>query len=202
MKTTLLALALAAAPFAASAATPLSYTYVEGGFNQLYLDETHASGAYLNGSYDIGSGFNAIASIKRVENAEFVGTSHFDERITQSELGLGYHTPIGASADFIAELAWARFDLSADLDNANVVDGQGTGGRGAIGIRGSITDKVEGLLKANYYDGNDFEGTWTGSVGAQFNINPTWGITAEIEHGDFADDLEATRYQIGVRASF
>ena len=76
------------------------------------------------------------------------------------------------------------------------------GGRASVGVRGQFNDIVEGLLKANYYDGGDFEGTWSGTVGAQFHINPMWGITAEIEHGDLIDDAATTRYQVGVRASF
>lgn len=207
MKTTVLALALLAAPFAASAA-PLSYTYVEGGYNKVHVDEDalgnpEADGAYLRGSYDIARGVYALGSIGRVsDSADLGGGFRLDTDLTESQLGLGYHQAMGDRADFIAELAWVREDIKAEVPGVDSESAMGTGGRVAVGVRGSFSDNVEGLLKVNYYDGNDFDGTWTGTVGAQFKFNPTWGITAEIEHGDLIDDAATTRYQIGVRASF
>lgn len=206
MKTMLLAALLAAAPLAASAA-PLSYTFVEGGWNKIhadYADESgEADGAYLKGSFDIGSGVNAIASIKRVSDSYDFAGSRYDDRVTQSEIGLGYHQSMTDRVDFIAELAWVRFDLTGKEDGATWLDAQGTGGRAAAGIRGQMAPNLEGEIKANYYDGNDIAGgTWTGTVGAQYRFNPTWGVTAEIEHGDLIDEASTTRYMVGVRASF
>ena len=205
MKTTILALALAAAPLAASAA-PLSYTFVEGGYDKLHADLGDESGeidgAYLKGSFDIGSGINAIASIQRVQDSGFVAGTHYDDSITQSEIGFGYHQSMTDRVDFIAEAAWVRFDLKSKLDGTTWIDEQGLGGRGALGVRGAFNERVEGLLKANYYDGNDFDGTWTGTAGLQVKFNPTWGLNVEVEHGDIIGDLSSTRYQVGVRASF
>jgi hypothetical protein len=206
MKTSLaLAALLAAAPFAASAA-PLSYTFVEGGYDKVHVDYAgdggEADGAYLKGSYDIGSGVNAIGSIKRVSDSYDDAGSRYDDRVTQSEIGLGYHQSMSDRVDFIAELAWVRFDLTSKEDGTTWLDAQGTGGRVAAGLRGQIAENLEGDIKANYYDGNDFDGTWTGTVGAQYRFTPTWGVTAEIEHGDLIDDASTTRYMVGVRASF
>ena len=39
-------------------------------------------------------------------------------------------------------------------------------------------------------------------IGAQYKFNPTWGLTAEIEHGELVSSNEDTRYMVGVRASF
>lgn len=201
-----LALALAVAPFAASAGE-LSYTYVEGGYNKIHVDEDllgnpEADGAYLRGSFDLGSGVNLIGSIQRVGDSGFAGGVHYDVDTMQSELGVAYHQSMSERVDFIAELAWVRIDGEASEDNVEFLDEQATGGRGAVGVRGQFNDVVEGLLKVNYYDGNDFiDGEFTGVVGAQFKFNPTWGITAEVEHGDLGG-IDTTRYNIGVRASF
>lgn len=207
MKQLALALALAAAPFAASA-DALSYTYVEGGYNKIHVDDdllgsSDADGAYLRGSFDLGAGINLIGSIQRVgDSGFFVDGTHYDVDTTQSELGVAYHQSMGERVDFIAELAWVRLDAEISENNVEIGDGQATGGRGAIGVRGQFNDVVEGLLKVNYYDGNDFaDGEFTGVVGAQFKFNPTWGITAEVEHGDLGG-IDSTRYNIGVRASF
>jgi len=206
MKTTLvLAALLAAAPFAALAA-PLSYTFVEGGYNKVHVDYAgdggEADGAYLKGSYDIGSGINAIASAKRLSDSTRDAGVRYESSITQSEIGLGYHQSMSDRVDFIAELAWNRLDARIKEDGTTVADGQASGGRGAVGVRGAFNDKFEASIKANYYDGNDFDGTWTATVGAQYTITPTWGVTAEVEHGDLIDDASTTRYMVGVRASF
>ncbi|TCZ82413.1 outer membrane beta-barrel protein [Lysobacter sp. N42] len=205
-KTLALALALAAAPFAAPAAE-LSYTFVEGGYNKLHADvadeSAEADGAYLKGSFDISGGLNAIASIKRAGDSYRVDGFHYEDRVTQSEIGLGYHQSLSDRVDFVAELAWVRIDLDSKEDGVTWLDEEGTGGRGAIGLRGQFNDRFEGEIKANYYDGNDFDGgTWTGTVGAQYKFNPTWGVAAEIEHGELIDTLDTTRYTVGVRASF
>lgn len=201
-----LALVLAVAPFAASA-DALSYTYVEGGYNKLhiddeFLDDPEADGAYLRGSFDLGSGINLIGGISRSSYDETIEGARLDVDATQAEFGVGYHQSMSERVDFIAELAWVRTDADVEVDSDEIADEQATGGRGALGVRGQFNDVVEGLLKVNYYDGGDFEdGEFTGVVGAQFKFNPTWGITAEVEHGDLGG-IDTTRYNIGVRASF
>ena len=208
MKTTLvLAALLAAAPLAASAA-PLSYTFVEGGYSKVHvdandLDSAEADGAYLRGSYDLGGGIYALASVARVSDSEDLGGGYrLDVDLTGQELGLGYHQSMSDRVDFIAELAWVREKIDAEIPGVDSVSDQATGGRGAVGLRGAFTENLEGLLKANYYDGNDFDGTWTATVGAEYRFTPTWGVSAEVEHGDLIDDESTTRYTIGVRASF
>lgn len=201
-----LALALAAAPFAASAAE-LSYTFVEGGYNKIHVDDAdfdnpELDGGYIRGSYDLGSGVNVIGGIARAsEDFALAPGLDLDLDLTQYELGLGYHQSLSERVDFIGELAWTRVDL--DVEAGGISDDESVkGGRGAIGVRGAFNDVVEGLLKVNYYDGGDFEGGFTGVLGAQFRINPTWGITAEVEHGELLLSDEDTRYMVGVRASF
>jgi hypothetical protein len=66
-------------------------------------------------------------------------------------------------------------------------------------VPGAFARNHQGLRKANYYDGNDFDGTWTGTVGAEYRFNPTWSVTAEVEHGDRIDDASTTRYMVGAR---
>jgi hypothetical protein len=205
-KTLALALALAAAPFAAPAAE-LSYTFVEGGYNKLHVDDAdldnpELDGGYLRGSFDLGSGVNLIGGIARAsEDFALAPGVELDVDLTQYELGLGYHQSLSERVDFIGELAWTRVDLDVEAGGMSEDDNV-KGGRAAIGVRGAFSDALEGLLKVNYYDGGDFEGGFSGVLGAQFRINPSWGITAEIEHGELVLSDEDTRYMVGVRASF
>lgn len=205
-KTLALALALATAPFAAAGAE-LSYTWVEGGWNKVHVDEDdlgnpEADGAYLRGSYEFAPGLYAFGGAARVSDGENFGGLRAHYEIVQSELGLGYHQAMSDRVDFIAELAWVRQDAEAEVYGQFRDEGQATGGRGALGLRGRFSPNFEGLVKVNYYDGNDFDdGEFTGTVGAQYRISPTWGIAGEIEHGDL-DDVDTTRFTLGVRASF
>ena len=75
--------------------------------------------------------------------------------------------------------------------------GDADGYRASVGIRGSFSDSFEGLLKANYTDGSDFDGDFSGTIGAQYKFTQTWGLVGEVE---FADNAET--YTVGVRASF
>ena len=60
-----------------------------------------------------------------------------------------------------------------------------------------MAENFEGLVKLNYLDGNNTDGDFTGTLGAQFKFSDTWGVTGEVE---FADGGQT--YLVGVRASF
>lgn len=204
-----LALALALAPFAASA-DALSYTFVEGGYTKLhaedeFFDNPEADGAFARGSFDLGSGINVFGGLSRVSDEFDLGPGFtLDLDVTQYELGLGYHQSMSERVDFIAEAAYVRVDLDADVPQVpgSAASEDAKGGRVALGVRGAMSDAVEGWVKANYYDGGDFEGGFTGVAGVLFKFNPTWGLVGEIEHGELALSDEDTRYNVGVRASF
>lgn len=199
-----LAAALAAAPHIAFA-DGLSYTYVEGGYNKLhiddeYLDSPEGDGGYLRGSIAISPSFYAFGSYGRVSNDFDTGIpgTQVDVSINQSEIGLGYRQSMGDNLDFLTELAFVREDLSADMTGeGEIVDGQATGGRINVGVRGAMAPKLEGWLKVGYADGGDFDGTFAGNAGVLFKFNPTWGMTGEVEVIE-----DTTRYLVGVRASF
>lgn len=183
MKLKLLSLALIAglaAPLAASAAD-VSYTYVEGGYSNIDGD---ADGAYVRGSVNFGdSGFYGLGSYSYLE------TDVGNISLRPAELGVGYHYGLSQGVDLIGEAAYVRVDTDfGDID----------GYRGSVGVRGNLASKVEGLAKVNYTDGDDFDGDFSGTLGAQYKFNNTWGLTGEVEFGRDS----TTAYLVGVRASF
>jgi len=182
MKRSLIALALAALiPLSAQAGDNLSYTYVEAGYVDIDGD---ADGFGVRGSYEFGdSNFYGFASYSQVE------IDHTSIDIDNSQLGVGYAHGLSDNVDLLAELSW----VNTDVDGLGDVDGY----RASVGIRGTIASNFEGLVKANWTDGSDFDGDFSGTVGAQYKFNKTWGLTGEIE---FADEGET--YMVGVRASF
>lgn len=201
-----LALALALAlPFAASSAE-LSYTYVEGGYNKLHVDDEdlidrEADGAFVRGSFALGGSLYLHGGIARAsQDFRIDRFTRIELDVTVSEFGIGYHQSMSDRVDFIAELAYVReeLDLRMDTFSAPVRDNASfTGGRGSLGVRGMMNDNLEGVLKVGYLDGGDFDGTFAGTAGLQYRFNPTWGITGEVEIIE-----NTSRYLVGVRASF
>jgi len=180
----LFALAVAAAlPLSAQAKdSSLSYTYVEAD----YLNQEHSNDGWgLRGSVNIGdSGVYALGSYSQVD----LDASPGNTDVKSNELGVGYHHAVADKTDLIGELAYRN----ADTGTANI-----DGLRTSVGVRSALADHVEGFAKANYYDFSDYHGDVTGTLGAQYKFNQTWGATAEAELGN-GDQA----YLVGVRASF
>lgn len=182
----ILSLALAAAfalPSIASA-SELSYTHVELGYQHVDTDlNVDADGAYIRGSYEIqDSGMYVLGSYAHLSN------DVVDIKPRQSSLGLGYHHSFTNRLDGLAEASYQHTDTR--IGNVN-------GWRFSAGVRGLVTDQWEALAKVNYYDGVDYAGDTTGTVGIQYRITPRWGVATEIE---FDGDHEI--YQVGLRATF
>lgn len=191
-----LAVLLAAAPLAASAAE-ISHNYVEGGYVRADMDtadligeDVSFDGAYIRGSVGFSENFYAIGEYSRARNNDY-GTSIDLDR---TALGLGYAMPIGERAEFNAELSYLRLGVEvSDFD----VNEHGDGARLGVGVRGLLSDNFEGWAKAQYADGGDFDGDFSGVLGAQVKFNQTWGLVGEVE---VAEDINT--YSLGLRASF
>lgn len=175
MKTSLLALGLMAAlPFAASAADGLSYNYVEGGYVKTDADGGDADGWALKGSYALSPNFSLFGDFNRKEPD---GTSDF--HVNQWRVGAGYNLPIAASTDFVARVAYQRFDPSkGDLDF--------NGYSGEAGIRNAFGQHFEVYALAGYEDyskkhGINPDGEWYGRLGVQAKLNPNWGLSGEMK---------------------
>lgn len=182
MKRSLIALALAAMlPLSAQADDKLSYTYIEGNYVDVLGD---ADGFGVRGSFEFGaSNFYGFGSYQNVE----IDNTNID--VDFFDVGIGYAHGISTNAALISELAYIQADAGGGAD----ADGY----RVSVGLRGSFNDKLEGLVKANYTDGDDFDGDFSGTAGLQWKFTQTWGLTGEIE---FADGGET--YLVGLRASF
>lgn len=182
MKRALFALALAAALPMSAQAAERSYSYVE-------LD-------YVNAEFDLGSSLNANIDGAAIRGSVKFGESNFYgfgsyadiEDLKQTDLGVGYAHNLSDNLDLVTELAWRNTDAgSSDFDDTRV----------SVGLRGNLADNFEGSIKANYIDGDLYDGEFGGTIGGQFKFNDTWGITGEAE---FVNDV--TIYSVGVRASF
>lgn len=193
-----LAIALAVAPFAASAGE-LAYNYIEGGFARSNIDvdgvgDADFDGAQLRGSVGINDSFYVFAGYGSTTNDD----AGVDVDFNEGQVGVGYHFGLSDRVDLLAELGAIRQEIDMKALGAAKADG----GRASVGVRAELADNFEGWAKASYTDGGDFEGGVSGLVGAQLKFNATWGLVGEIETGELGDDVDATKYLIGLRASF
>lgn len=209
-KILIVAALLAAAPFSASA-DALSYTYVEGGWTQLQLDNGGGSKPRLDGGYIRGSVaiaeqvhvFGGYTAVTKTYNHNYYDIAvRIKQKVQSPELGIGYHMPWTDRVDFTADAAWVRLDeefkMSFDGRQVDRLKDHTNVGRVTMGIRGKPSRMTEAWAKAGYMDGgNEFKGTWVGTVGGQINFTKTWGLVGEI-----SGYRDVTQYSAGVRASF
>ncbi|MBO1747981.1 hypothetical protein LMF57_02950 [Stenotrophomonas sp. SI-NJAU-1] len=205
-KILIVATLLAAAPFSASA-DALSYTYVEGGWTQVKVDDNNlddpkVDGGYVRGSFALAEQVHVFGGWSRTSKTYRYTDGSLKLELDQPELGIGYHMPWSDRVDYTADIAWVR--QSAEVTDR--YDGLGTDRfkdhtnlvRATMGVRGKPSRMTEAWIKAGYMDGgNEFKGTWVGTVGGQINFTETWGLVGEI-----SGYRDVTQYSAGVRASF
>ncbi|MDQ3288244.1 MAG: hypothetical protein M3Q42_08265 [Pseudomonadota bacterium] len=188
-----LALALIAAPLATSA-NELNYSFIEGGYIRADLAGDSGDGLFARGSAAFGESFYGHASYQKATNDEL----GFDVSLDEATIGVGYRIAMGVNVDFIAEASY--IDIGADVEGFGSSNYDGF--RAALGVRGLMTPRLEGNLKAYYTELSDLD---DGELGAQaglvFHINQTWGIVATYDHTKFFDE-NINSGRIGVRASF
>lgn len=174
MKRSLIALALVAAlPFAAAAQdarSGLSYNYVQGGYVSTNTDGGDADGWGLGGSFAVHPNVHLFGNYTK-QNVDGINAD-FD----QWRAGVGYNQAFSPKADFVANVAYEKFDLGSGFD----ADGYSA----EAGVRGALTPMLEGYALLGYEDGGDFEGDAYGRLGALVKFTPSWGVTADVKLAD------------------
>ena len=181
------ALALVAAlPFAASAqdaGSGLSYNYVQGGYVGSNTDAGDTKGWGLGGSVAVHPNVHLFGNYAK---HDIDGVSaNFD----QWRVGVGYNKSFSPKADFVANVAYDKYDAGGNLD----FDGYSA----EAGVRGALAPKFEGYALLGYEDGGDFDGDAYGRLGATVKFNQTWGVNADVK---FADG--DTQYFVGPRITW
>ena len=175
------------------------------------LDEDfELDGFGIRGSVELGESFYLFGGYQQ-GNEEIAG---LDLDVDTTQVGFGWRHALSDAADFNAELGWVHqnADLGENISFPGTPCGCGGGGggtfipnasaeadgyRASIGLRGSLSENFEGIVKANYTDGSDLEGEFSGTIGAQLKFASIWGVTAEAEFGDGYNT-----FLLGLRASF
>lgn len=193
MKRAILGLALAALLPVSAQASELSYNYIEAGYQSTDWLGANFDGFGVAGSFGFNDSWYGSLVYRQVRNGDA------DVTLDNSELNLGWHHALSDKADFLAEVGYAR--AGADVDGFG--SGSSDGYRAAVGFRGMMAPKFEGVIKASYTKINDTgsNGEFGANVGATYHFTPTWGVTGSYEHTKLLDESLNT-WGLGVRATF
>lgn len=215
----LLALALAAAPLAASA-DELGYTYVEGGYQRLDIDGLgEGNGGAINASLAITDQLHVFGGYSRQSEETTLaidpqaGALRLDADVNWYRAGLGFHEGLGERIDLVMRGAYERvhLDLGVSDDTGSAAgDAKADGWSFESGVRGLLAPRFEGWALAGYADvsnldvlgdsvetDEDHDDQVYGRIGARYAITPMWGVVGEARVSD-----EFNQYFLGLRASF
>jgi hypothetical protein len=204
VKKTLLALALATAPFAslASESNNIGYSYVQ--LDAVYQDfdgGEYPWGAKLSGSYSFTDNVFATASIGRTKDND-VYDDAWENTNKAWSLGVGFNTAIGTSADWVSQLAYVR---TSHQDEWNGENGDGWYSRTRLrgynlstGVLGHVTEKLTANAYLGYEDYNHhYDGNFYADFAMGYALNETWSLRGGLKLNENAET-----YSAGVRASF
>ena len=217
MKRSIFAVALLSALSVSAQASELSYSYVDASYTVANFDSQDVldfsvnpdlDGFRLTGSvgfaehyYAWGSYSTVSGNVLKFSNPDY--SASLDMDLNRYFIGFGAHFAISENTDFITELSYIQTDVEVEAEINDEFDTykesastDSNGARMTVGLRGAAGDHFEWLVKANYDAGGD-NGDFSGTFGAQYKFNETWGLIGDVEVGD-----EAAIYSIGVRASF
>ncbi len=143
-------------------------------------DALYLAGSYFDGSSDIlvtstsfGSGGASAIREFRDLDSEYWAVS------------VGYHYPVRANTDLIAELGYNRRET--ELETVAGFSNRDSGVVARIGIRSAVHDKIELGANINYSEEN-LDDLWLG-LNALFRLgNSNWAINAR---ADIAGDFDA-----------
>lgn len=188
-----LAILLASAPFAASAAE-LSYNYVEVGYSSTELSisglSDTADGYAIKGSMALGDQFYGAIGMHK--------DSIDGDDLAPWEITGGYRHSFAEGTDFIGELSYIGFNSRLGGKNFH-----NDGYRAAAGVRSAIGDRVELGAKLAWTSVEKMDDVVGVNVNGLVKFNDTWAAYGQYHFNEYTFlGLDADNWQIGVRASF
>lgn len=202
MKKTMIALALAAASFAANASESngIGYTYAQLDYTYQDADYAYFNGGVLSGSFAVNDNVFLTASYGKAGDT-VAGAAKLDSE--DWSVGVGLNNAIGTKADWVTQVAYAHSEYEVRARGCTGMSGCSysenlRGGKISTGVLGKVADRVTANAYLGYEDYNHgYEGGYFADFGAVYAFNDTWGM-----HGGLKLSDGAETYSLGVRASF
>lgn len=196
-KKQLLGLGLVAAIATVQAnAKEFSYTYVEGGFSDVDIDNTDADYIYGGGSLALDRNIFVRGSLGNLDvnkNLEFDTVS----------IGVGHPMKMSERSDLVLALDYSFAESDSKnpaLDNADIDTLTGS-----VTSRTWLTNNVEGNLMGGLaHQDADFGGTDTGAIlgaGVRVYVVPQFSLAANISRS-FIGDLDTDEIGVSARLQF
>jgi len=175
----------------ALADTP-SYSYVQGSFQNIDIDEGNSGldvdgdGLGIGGSFEVAENWYIVGGYSTIDLG-------FGVDFNELSIGVGYNTDISPTTSMFADLSFLRAEV--DVGSFGSEDETGYGLR--VGIRSNLSDQVEAEGNIAYSDlGDGIDGTSVGgALWYKFTKNFQVGALLGAEEDVF-------RYGIGARFYF
>jgi len=167
----------------------LSYTYAGIGYETGDIADIDFSGFGIYGSKALNESFFITGSYLSIESDDqFIDGFVTDEiEATGFNLGIGFHTPINSTVDFVSTLSYADAEVEFADDSED-----GNGYILAAGVRALPSDVLELSAFIDYADVDG--GSETGySLGARYFTTPD--ISLGLGYGS-SDDFDAITFDV------
>lgn len=196
----LAAVLLSSVPFASFAAKDLSYTYIQGSYAKVELDDSDedADGFTAAFSGQISDSFFVFAGYGTVETDEFgINNTSFESESISAGLGLILPLTESGSTDLNLTAAFIHREFSVNSDSALLEgdeddEGYGLGAR----LRHLLTEQIELNASVDYEDVLE-DDTTSYTAGVLFHLTEAFSLGGSYTFGDNADGWGA-----GVRFHF
>ena len=167
----------------------LSYTYVGVGYETGDIADIDTSGFGIYGSKALNDSFFLVGSYLSIESDDQFtdGFVTDDIEATGFNIGIGFHTPINPTVDFVSTLSYSDVEVEFADESED-----GNGYIIAAGVRAMPSDVLELSAFIDYADIED--GTETGySFAARYFTTPD--ISLGLGYGS-SDDFDAITFDI------
>ena len=162
------------APWSAGAGN-FSYTYIEGGYGQVDIDNPNIDGDVwgIGGSYGITEWVHVYANYAYTDYDDFGADGN------NWGAGLGVSVPLGDKADFVGEAGYVYADIDTRFGDADD-DGYAL----SVALRGQLADQFQLEGGVTYADLDDTGDDTTFFAGGRFYFTESFAAGAGYSAGD------------------